>query len=119
MKKLILSVAVFGALTSALPAFAHDAKFHKEKPVTGTLASIDGDSLTLTTEKGDQKVTLTKDTKLEKDKAQATASKQDLKKGQHLMVFGTKLESGELVAREVMIHTTEGSESESEHSHNS
>lgn len=101
MKKLIASLFVLGSLSSALPASAHDAKYHREKPVHGTIEAVKDASVTLSTEKGEQQVTLTGSTKVQK--GETSASKSDLHPGQHLMVFGTKLESGELVAREILI----------------
>lgn len=112
MKKFLVLLAFLSVFVSTFNAFAHDAKFHKEKPVEGTLASLDGDSLRLTTEKGNQQVTLTTETKIELEKAETKAFKKDLQNGQYLTVFGTKLETGELVAHEVVIHANG-----SKHSH--
>jgi hypothetical protein len=72
--------------------------------VEGVVVSVDGNRLHVVTKSETVAVTLSPETTIE----QASDGKQDekssLRKGQHVMVVGHKLESGEFVASEVMIH---------------
>jgi hypothetical protein len=95
------------ALTSMLSvsaAYAHDVSLHKGKPTVGTVESLSDNGLTLKTANGNTPVTFQDKTKFERGDAQASA--QEIQPGDKLTVFGTKLPSGELVAREVLLPTT-------------
>ena len=93
--------AVIVALLVVLPAAGHDAKLHKGKPAEGEVVSIAASKLELKTATGPLMVTLSDKTKYEHGKQNVTKS--HLKVGERITVFGTKLPTGELVAREVLI----------------
>ncbi|MBI3770130.1 MAG: hypothetical protein HY271_16780 [Deltaproteobacteria bacterium] len=93
---------VLSILIVAFPgvAVAHEGSMHKEKAIEGEVASVTGDHLTVREKAGTvTSVTLTAQTKLERGDAAAVQG--DLKPGAHVSVFGTKLPTGELVAREI------------------
>ena len=50
-------------------------------------------------------VTLSETTKIERGDAPVT--REEIRKGDHVEVFGTKLETGELVAKEIIVHGPE------------
>ena len=89
----------------ALQAAAHDAKLHKGKPAEGEIVSVAGQKMELKTAAGPITVTLSDKTKYEHGKL--TVTKSHLKPGERVSVFGTKLPTGELVAREVLIGTAD------------
>lgn len=89
------------ALLGVLPASGHDAKLHKGKPTEGEIVSIAASKLEVKTATGPLMVTLSDKTKYEHGKQNVTKS--HLKVGERVTVFGTKLPTGELVAREVLI----------------
>lgn len=80
---------------------AHDASLHKGKPTKGEVVSIDNNSLKLKTATGTTTVTLRDETKFERGDQNVT--REELQPGQQISVFGTKLPTGELVAREVLL----------------
>jgi len=84
---------------------AHDPSKHKGKGVQGEIVSVANDRIELKTSAGTKTVTINEKTKFERGSAQATKS--DLKKGDGVTVFGTKLASGELVAREILLSNAE------------
>ena len=84
---------------------AHDACLHKGKPTAGKVVSIDDQALKLKTAAGMTTVTLGEKTKFERGKENVT--REELKPGQEIRVFGTKLPTGELVAREVLLPETD------------
>jgi uncharacterized protein DUF5666 len=84
---------------------AHDACLHKGKPTTGKVVAIDGQALKLKTATGTTTVTLGEKTKFERGKENVT--REELKPGQQVRVFGTKLPTGELVARAVLLPETD------------
>lgn len=100
MKKILLSLSFLSVVLGTFTAHAHDVKYHKGKPVHGTVTTVKPDGFDLETADGTLHVVLDKDATIEKDKS--SASKEDIKRGMHVSVFGTKLESGELVARAVV-----------------
>lgn len=86
----------------ALPitVLAHEGNMHKTKATEGEVTSIAGDLLTVRGSTGTvTPVTLTAQTKVER--GDAAAGRSDLKPGEHVSVFGTKLPTGELVAQEI------------------
>jgi uncharacterized protein DUF5666 len=104
-----MSHKVFYAFTLAVvltgsAASAHDARLHKGKPTVGTVESRSENSINLKTATGTTIVTFQDKTKFERGEAQASA--QEIQQGDQLTVFGTKLPSGELVAREVLLPAT-------------
>ena len=96
-----LAPILFLAGLSVVSAVAHDKSLHKGKPTEGTIATVSGDQIDLKTTAGNVKVALTSKTKIEHGKE--TVDRTHLKAGERISVFGTKLPSGELVAREVLI----------------
>jgi hypothetical protein len=82
-------------------AYAHDASKHKGKPIEGEVVSVAGDRFQLKTATGTVPVTFSSKTKFEHGKAMV--DKTHVTKGGRITVFGTKLPSGEVVAREVLI----------------
>jgi hypothetical protein len=92
------------ALTSVLgvgSAYAHDASLHKGKPTVGKVASLSENGVNLKTARGTTPVTFQDKTKFERGDAQVSVK--EIQTGDQLTVFGTKLPSGELVAREVLL----------------
>ena len=89
------------ALASPLLLQAHDPSKHKGQGTRGEVVSVAGDRLELKTAAGVKTVILSDKTKLERGDQAARAS--DLKKGDPVLVFGTTLATGELVAREILI----------------
>src|SRR5262245_31883820 len=100
--KAIFALALTAMLTGSA-AYAHDASLHKGKPTVGTVESRSENSITLKTATGETTVTFQDKTKFERGDAQA--SPQEIQPGDRLTIFGTKLPSGELVAREVLLPT--------------
>jgi len=98
-----LAPILFLAGLSVVSAVAHDKSLHKGKPTEGTITTVSGDQIDLKTTAGNVKVALTSKTKIEHGKE--TVDRTHLKAGERISVFGTKLPSGELVAREVLIGT--------------
>lgn len=88
-------------LMAPLSLTAHDPSKHKGKPTQGEVLSVTKDHIELKTAAGTKTVTLVEKTKIERGNQTATPA--DLRKGDHVMVFGTTLASGELVAREILI----------------
>ena len=107
MKRMI---AVLFAVCLTLPtaALAHDASKHKGKPVHGEVLSVTTDNIELKTTPGTMPVTFSSKTKFEH--GNAVVDKTHVTKGAHIAVFGTKLPTGELVAREVLIGAGEQKE---------
>ncbi len=100
MFRLICVLALL-AWMAPLSLLAHDPSKHKGKPTAGEIVSVTKDRLEIKTATGTKAVTLNEKTKVEHGNQAATAA--DLKKGDHVTVFGTTLATGELVAREVLI----------------
>ena len=100
LSKLFLALALTGML-GVSSAYAHDASLHKGKPTVGTVESRSENSINLKTATGTTIVIFQDKTKFERGDTQATA--QEIQQGDQLTVFGTKLPSGELVAREVLL----------------
>ena len=98
-RMLITMIAAVGMTAGGL--LAHDASKHKGKPVQGEVVSSAGDRFELKTETGVIPVTFSSKTKFEH--GNASVDKTHVTKGTHVSVFGTKLPSGEMVAREILI----------------
>jgi hypothetical protein len=97
-------IAALFAVSLSLPAaaLAHDASKHKGKPVHGEVATVTKDGIELKTTTGTLPVTFSSKTKFEH--GNAVVDKTHVTKGAHIAVFfGTKLPTGEMVAREVLI----------------
>jgi len=105
MHKKLSMTLLFAVLLIPSAARAHDPSKHKGKGVQGEIVSIVNDRIELKTSAGAKTVTINEKTKFERGSAQVTKS--DLKKGDGVTVFGTKLASGELVAREILLSVAE------------
>ncbi len=102
MNKVFLSIAIAAAfLLLPLVTFAHDAKLHKGKPVHGTITFVTPDGFDLKTAKGVTHVSYDKIVNFEKGDEDAT--REDIRVGLLADVIGTTLESGEIVAHEVIL----------------
>lgn len=118
MSKKTSVMLLFLALLMPSAGRAHDPSQHKEKGVQGKIVSIADDRIELKTSAGAKTVTISDKTKVERGSNQVT--KADLKKGDQITVFGTKLATGELVAREILLGTPErhvGHEGKADHKH--
>ncbi|MBK5293606.1 MAG: OB-fold nucleic acid binding domain-containing protein [Acidobacteriia bacterium] len=82
-------------------AWAHDPKLHKGNPVTGQVVSVSGDAFDMKTSTGNIKVTFSSKTKFEHGKE--VVDKSHLQTGDRVGVIGTKLPTGELVAKEILL----------------
>ena len=100
MSRTVQTIAAFLALMAG-SVFAHDASKHKGKPIQGEVVSAAADKFEVKTTSGIVPVTFSSKTKFEH--GNATVDKTHVVKGSHVSVFGTKLPSGEMVAREVVI----------------
>jgi hypothetical protein len=94
-------VLMLTACLGVLTVNAHDPSKHKGTPMKGEIVSIATDSFDLLTNSQKFKVSLTSTTKIEH--GNQLVKKDQLHKRTHVAVFGTKLPSGEIVAREVII----------------
>jgi hypothetical protein len=115
--KLKVTVAI-AALMSASALFAHDAKLHAGDATEGQIVSIAGNNVVMKTAKGDVKVTLNKDTKYEMGDQAVDVN--HFKKGNKIAVIGTKLATGEIVAKEMimpMASTKGAAKAEGDHKH--
>lgn len=99
MKRLLTILLFTAVLTSS--GYAHDPSLHKGKPVNGKIAAVGNDGFDLIVGNQTIKVSLTSKTTIEHGKQ--VVSRDHLQKGLTGSVFGTKLPSGEMVAREVVI----------------
>jgi len=112
------SILLFLALLIPSMARAHDPSKHKGRGTQGEIVSIANDRIELKTSAGLKAVTLTDKTTFERGNEKVR--KADLKKGDQVTVFGTKLATGELVAQEVMLaspESHEGHKEKSDHKH--
>ena len=98
MKRLLAAILLVVAL-----GWAHDPKLHKGNKTEGVVTSVAADSFELKTKTGNLKVTFSGTTKFEHGNAKV--DKSHLKKGDTVSVIGTKLPTGELVAKEVLLGT--------------
>ena len=111
------TIALLALLLLSSPGAAHERSLHKGKPVEGEVAALAPDRLTLKTAAATLTVVL--DEKTHFERGDKPAAKADLAQGDHLTVFGTKLATGEIVAREVLIEGAHdpGHEAHGEHEH--
>jgi hypothetical protein len=100
MKRMNLTIVALGFMASAA-LWGHDARLHQANATTGEITSVSADSFDLKTAKGNFKVTYSTKTKFEHDGK--AVDKTHLTKGTHAGVLGTKLPTGELVAKEVLL----------------
>jgi hypothetical protein len=108
MKRMVATMATFLWLIVPATVMAHDPSLHKGKSVDGEVTSVTGDRFELKTASGTVPVTFSSKTKFEHGKA--TVDKSHLTTGQEVKVFGTKLPSGDLVAKEVLLGVSENTD---------
>jgi hypothetical protein len=102
MRKLwLFSVLIVGLLAATL-ASAHDISLHKGSATQGEIVSVEGEKMVVKTATGPVTVSFSGKTKYEH--GNQTVTKSHLKAGDKVAVFGTKLASGEVVAREILIN---------------
>ena len=99
--RILLATLITAALVAPQIVRAHDGEDHKGKETEGQVISIGGDRFELKTAKETLQVTFSSKTKFQHDRE--TVDKTHLTAGEHVTVIGTKLPSGEMVAKEVMI----------------
>ena len=102
MKRILLCLSTL--FFSVSIASAHEGKEHKEPMVEGTLTALTGDKATLKTATEDLTVLITPETNFEMGTHGDSAKRSDVKVGEHLMIHGRKIGSGEFQATEIMIH---------------
>ena len=102
IRKLQTTLLLAGLMSVSL--LAHDEKLHTGNATQGEIVSITGNNVVMKTATGNEKVTLNKDTKYEMGDQAVDVT--HFKKGDKVSVIGTKLATGELVAKEVMMTVT-------------
>ena len=108
MNRTLMTTVLMLGLLAPVSSWAHDPRLHKPNAVTGEIASVATDSFELKTKTNTIKVTFSSKTKFEHGKE--TVDKSHLAKGDRVGVIGTKLPTGELVAKEVLLGLTESKE---------
>ena len=108
MNRTLMTTVLMLELLAPVSSWAHDPRLHKPNAVTGEIASVATDSFELKTKTNTIKVTFSSKTKFEHGKE--TVDKRHLAKGDRVGVIGTKLPTGELVAKEVLLGLTESRE---------
>ena len=121
MRQLYAATLLTLGMLVAGSAWAHDARLHQPNATLGDITAVGADSFDLKTDKGDFKVTYSTKTTFEHDGKKV--DKTHLVKGDHVGVIGTKLPSGEIVAREILLSVekegaeTKGKAAATEHKH--
>ena len=101
---LLVSLLII-ALTTA-NSRAHDESRHPEKPTVGEVMALSGDRITLKTDDGQAAVILGEATRIEQHGT--VVDRKALRPGAYVSVFGTKLPTGELAAKEVHLEENVG-----------
>ena len=113
IKKYAVTI-VLALCSSVFMLSAHDGDDHKGTPTQGEIASMAADSFQMKTATGTVKVSINKDTVFEHE--EKTVDKAHFTKGAKISVFGTKLPSGEIVAKQVVMGASTASKA-TEHKH--
>jgi hypothetical protein len=92
---------------------AHDAAEHKGTPTKGEIASVTDNGFQMKTATGTIKVSFSKETKFEH--GDQAVDKSHFMKGAKVNVFGTKLPSGEIVAKEIVMDGAAAGTAEHKH----
>ena len=100
MRPLLIALGLL-LVAIAANAWAHGGHAHHGTPTEGTIATVNGDHLTLTTDTGSVAVTLTETTHIAAGENEL--DRKALTPKSRVSVFGTKLESGELVAEDIHV----------------
>jgi hypothetical protein len=98
----IAGAALAILVTMTVPAMAHDPALHKTRPVEGTIDTVAPDHITLGTSSGPVRVVLSDETTVER--GDTPIGVDQIRPGDHVAVYGPKLPSGEVAAREVIVH---------------
>lgn len=93
-------IVLSAALVLAQNALAHDQAM-QGKATHGTVTAVRDEHLTVKTESGPLEVTLTDETKIERD--EKAVGREALTTGAHVAVFGTKVPGQGLVAKEIVL----------------
>lgn len=101
MNRRVMTIVMTLGLATVCGLYAHDASLHKGKATTGEVLSVAADRIEVKTATGTVKVSFTEKTKFEHGKS--VVDKTHLEAGDTISVFGTKLPSGELVAKEILL----------------
>jgi len=113
--KLVMAALGLAVLLSAPHAWAHDESMHQAKPTRGRVAALKGESLTLTTDKGEIGVVLTPETKVEQ--GDKVVGREALTAGTVVDVFGTTVPGQGLVAKEIMVGSAHGEDGDTGQPH--
>ena len=101
MNRLLLMTLILAGMAAPWNLQAHDPSKHKGKATEGEILSVAADRFELKTAAGNTTVLLTDKTKIEH--GDQAVAKDHLKQGLRVSVFGTKLPTGELAAREIVL----------------
>lgn len=112
MNKIAAFLSVFALSTGLM---AHDAKLHKGNATEGEVVSVTPAAMVVKTAKGNVTATIDKATKFEMGDQKVDIN--HFKKGDKVSVFGTKLASGELVAKEIVMPGATKAAAKSDHKH--
>lgn len=113
--KVVTAALGLTVLVSATQSWAHDESMHKAKPTRGRVTALKGESLTLATDKGEIGVVLTPETKVEQ--GDKVVGRDALTAGTAVDVFGTIVPGQGLVAKEIMVGSAHGEDSNAEQPH--
>ena len=113
--KVVTAALGLTVLLSAPHSWAHDESMHKAKSTRGRIAALQGESLTLATDKGAIGVVLTPETKVQQ--GEKLVGRAALTAGTAVDVFGTIVPGQGLVAKEIMVGTAHGGDSNAEQPH--
>ncbi len=101
MKNVTTTILCLASFALPFTMAAHDKKLHKGKATEGEIVSVSKNGFQVKTATGTVPVTFTEKTKFEHGKDVVDSS--HVKAGDHVSVFGTKLASGELVGKEILL----------------
>jgi hypothetical protein len=87
----------------APPATGHDPRQHQGRPLDGSVESGGADHLTLHTARGTIGVVLSDETTVEQ--GAAPIPRDAIRAGDRVTVFGPKLSTGEIAARDVIVRS--------------
>ena len=113
--KVVTAALGLTVVLSAPHSWAHDESMHKAKSTRGRIAALKGESLTLATDKGAIGVVLTPETKVQQ--GEKLVGRAALTAGTAVDVFGTIVPGQGLVAKEIMVGTAHGGDSNAEQPH--
>ena len=98
---LTIAAATLGLLALSGSLSAHDPRLHGANALTGEIAGVSGEGLSLKTKTGTVKVKYSSQTKFEHD--EKDVDKSHVHEGDRAGVVGSKLPSGEWMANQVIL----------------